>query len=115
VSARTHPRLVGAFVLGAIALVLGAIVVLTSGGFEHRDRFTVFFPGSVSGLNPGSPVTFRGVKMGEVVKVSPILTGRSDDPIQIEVVIEFYGDVLEAPPGVANPYRSLAAPTWPGS
>jgi paraquat-inducible protein B len=111
VSARSHPRLVGAFVLGAISLALGAVVVLSSGGWlEHRDRFTVFFPGSVSGLNPGSPVTFRGVRIGEVVNVKPILTGRSDDPIQIEVVLEFAGDVVDAPPGVPNPYRRLASP-----
>ena len=36
-SAKTHPRLVGAFVLGAIALVLAAVVFLSSGGW-FQDR-----------------------------------------------------------------------------
>jgi len=62
VNARTHPRLIGAFVLGAIALVLTAVVLLSSGDwFVHRDRFAVYFPGSVKGLNRGASVTFRGV------------------------------------------------------
>ena len=85
-SAKTHPRLVGAFVLGAIALVLVAIVFLSSGGwFQDRNRFVVFFPGSVKGLQRGSEVTFRGVRVGEVIEVSAFQTGIPDDPIQIEV------------------------------
>jgi len=78
-SVKTHPRLVGAFVLGAVALVLAAIVFLSSGAlFEQRDRFVVFFPGSVRGLQTGSAVTFRGVKVGEVVEVSAFQTGLPD-------------------------------------
>jgi phospholipid/cholesterol/gamma-HCH transport system substrate-binding protein len=108
VSARTHPRLVGVFVLGAVGLVLAAIVVLSSGGWLHpRDRFTVFFPGSVSGLNSGSPITFRGVRIGQVVDVSPLLTAKPDDPIQIEVAIEFAGEVVQVPPGMADPFANL--------
>src|SRR5262249_52055008 len=50
-SARTHPRVVGAFVLGAIALVVAAVVALsTAHWFEPKNRFVVFFPGSVRGL-----------------------------------------------------------------
>lgn len=112
-SARTHPRAVGAFVLGAIALVLAAILLLSSGGwFQQRNRFTVFFPGSVKGLNPGAAVTFRGVKVGEVREVTAFLTGKADLPIQIEVVIELYGDVVQVPEGVerfpTRDSRSLA-------
>jgi paraquat-inducible protein B len=107
-SAKTHPRLVGAFVLGAVALVLAAIVFLSSGAFlQQRDRFVVFFPGSVMGLQRGSGVTFRGVRVGEVIEVSAFQTGLPDDPIQIEVICEFYGDVIEVPEGVANPYEGL--------
>jgi paraquat-inducible protein B len=107
-SAKTHPRLIGGFVLGAIALVLAAIVLLSSGAlFQQRDRFVVFFPGSVKGLQTGSGVTFRGVRVGEVVEVSPFLTGLPDNPIQIEVVSEFYGNVMDVPEGIADPYEGL--------
>jgi paraquat-inducible protein B len=110
VSQRTHPRAVGVFVLGAIALVMAAIVALSSGNwFEPRSLFTVFFPGSVRGLNKGAPVTFRGVKIGEVKDVTAFLTGRDEAPIHIEVVIEVRTNVVEAPEGQTRPYSGLDA------
>lgn len=109
-SQKTHPRAVGAFVLGAIALLLAAIVLLSSGNwFEPKNRFTVFFPGSVRGLNNGAPVTFRGVKIGEVQEVTAFLSGRDDVPIQIEVVIETRTRVIEAPEGVARPFAGMTS------
>ncbi|OGP75277.1 MAG: hypothetical protein A2W09_06070 [Deltaproteobacteria bacterium RBG_16_50_11] len=62
--------LIGIFVLGAIALVVIAIVVLGSGKF-FRQTLTVvcFFEGSVGGLNEGAAVVFRGVKIGSVTSV----------------------------------------------
>jgi paraquat-inducible protein B len=108
VSARSHPRLVGAFVLGAIALVAGAIVLFSSAGWlQKRDRFSIYFPGSVRGLNPGAPITFRGIKIGEVAEVKAFLTGKPDPPIQIEVVVDFIGSVVETPPGVRRPFAGL--------
>jgi paraquat-inducible protein B len=108
VSARAHPRAVGAFVLVAIALVLAVVVVLSSGTwFAPRDHFVVFFPGSVRGLNPGAPVTFRGVQVGQVRDVTAFLTGKPDPMIQIEVEIEFRRTVIEAPEGVVQPWARL--------
>ena len=110
-SAKTHPRLVGAFVLGAIALAVAAVVFFSAGGwFEKRDRFSVYFPGSVRGLNPGAPVTFRGIKIGGVAEVKAVLTGKPEPPIQIEGVLELMKDVVEAPPGVPRPFAG-ASPT----
>ena len=98
---KAHPRLVGAFVLGAVALLLAAIALLSSEGwFVRKDRFTVYFPGSVKGLNRGASVTFRGVKVGEVIDVKAFLTGREDPLIQIEAVIEIRANVVETPKGV---------------
>ena len=83
-SARQHPRAVGAFLLGAVALLLVAIVALSAGDWlVPKDRFVVFFPGSVRGLNPGAAITFRGIKMGEVKEVTALISGASADPIQI--------------------------------
>jgi paraquat-inducible protein B len=109
VSARTHPRLVGAFVLGTIVLALAAILALSSGGwFEQRPRLSVFFPGSVRGLGPGAPVTFQGIKVGEVVEVAALLTGRQDPAIQVEVVLEIRGDIVKVPEGIRNPFEGLS-------
>jgi len=110
VSARTHPRILGAFVLGAIALVLAAVVFFSAGGwFQKRDRFSVYFPGSVRGLNPGAPVTFRGIKIGEVAEVKAVLTGKPDPLIQVEVIVELMRDIVETPPGVPRPFAGMTA------
>jgi paraquat-inducible protein B len=105
-SARAHPRLVGAFVLGAVALLLGTVLLLSSGDwFERRERFSLYFPGaSVRGLHKGAAVTFRGIKIGEVAEVAALATGRSSPAVQIEVVAELKGEVVKAPPGVALPF-----------
>src|SRR5262245_4078882 len=104
VSARTHARAVGVFVLGAVALVLAAILLLSSGNWlARRDRFSVYFPGSVKGLSDGAPVTFRGVKVGQVHDIQAILTDRPEALIQIEVVIEIEHSVVAVPPGQAVP------------
>jgi paraquat-inducible protein B len=112
VSQKTHPRAVGVFVLVAVALVMAAIVLLSSGNWlDPKSLFTVFFPGSVRGLNEGAPVTFRGVRIGEVKRVSAFLTGHSDSPIQIEVVIEIRTNVVEVPEGMARPFAGADAET----
>jgi paraquat-inducible protein B len=102
---------VGAFVLGAVAIVLAAVALLSAGNwFARRDRFSVFFPGSVRGLNQGAAVTFRGVKIGQVEDVKAVLTGQADPLIQIEVVIEIRRDVVESPPGAPPPFALGATP-----
>lgn len=63
--------LIGAFVVGAVALVVVAVALFGSGKFlAERPRFVMYFPGTVNGLEIGSPVQFRGVKIGEVAEVS---------------------------------------------
>jgi paraquat-inducible protein B len=63
--------LIGIFILGAIALLVIAVAVLGSGKF-FRGKFEAvcFFDGSVSGLNEGAPVVFRGVKIGSVKDIA---------------------------------------------
>ena len=107
-SGRTHPRAVGAFVLVAVALILGTVVTLSSGDWlARRNNFSVFFPGSVKGLNPGAPVTFRGVKLGEVKSVDALLTGQENPLVQIEVILELQADIVQVPEGVTPPFRGL--------
>ncbi len=104
-SVRAHPRAVGVFVLGAVAIVLAAIVAFSSGDwFVAKDRCAIFIPGSVRGLNPGAPVTFRGVRVGEVKEVTAFLTGKPDPFIEVEVVFEFSRQVIEVAPGAGKPW-----------
>jgi len=64
---KRHALLTGAFVMGATVLLVAAVLMLGSGGLFGRSlRAVVYFEGSVRGLYVGAPVTFRGVKVGEV-------------------------------------------------
>lgn len=62
-----NKTMIGLFVIGAIALLVVAIGVLGSGKlFKESSTYVMVFEGSVKGLNVGSPVVFRGVKIGSV-------------------------------------------------
>ena len=64
---RVNPTLIGAFVLGAAALAVMAVVLIGSGRFFRRTSpFVLYFSGSVNGLRVGAPVKFRGVEVGSV-------------------------------------------------
>lgn len=67
---RRNALLVGLFV--SVALLLIVATVLAVGGaswFSSRIPASVYFQGSVRGLYVGAPVTFRGVKVGEVESI----------------------------------------------
>jgi paraquat-inducible protein B len=58
---------VGAFVFGALALGVVAILMFAGSSlFTPRLQVVSFFQDSVAGLTVGSPVTLRGVKVGSV-------------------------------------------------
>lgn len=68
---KVSPAVVGLFVLGALAL--GVIALLSFGGlslFSKPQRFMVYFDESVHGLDLGSPVKLRGVRIGRVVDLA---------------------------------------------
>lgn len=83
-----NKTLIGAFVVGAVALLLIAIAVFGSGKlFQTTSRYVLFFDGSISGLSVGSPVMFRGVPVGRVTEIQ--LTGNLDNLVfQTPVFIE---------------------------
>ncbi len=69
-SKMANKSLIGAFVIGAIALAVISVIIFGSGKFFKRQlEFITFFQGSIKGLSIGSPVTFRGVKIGEVKNI----------------------------------------------
>ena len=56
---KANPAVIGAFVVGAIALAVAGLLVFGSGRmFKHMLHFICFFPGQVNGLNVGAPVKF---------------------------------------------------------
>lgn len=86
---KISPTIVGMFVLGA--LTLGLIALLSFGGlnfFSKPQRFVVYFDESVHGLDLGSPVKLRGVRVGRVVDLSVQFDTRDKKSV-VEVVCEF--------------------------
>lgn len=66
-SKKANKTLIGAFVVGAVTLLILGLVVFGSGNlFRRTNKYVLFFDGSVKGLVVGAPVTFRGVKIGTV-------------------------------------------------
>ena len=64
-SKSANKTLIGAFVVGATALLLLAIAVFGSGKlFQTTSRYVLFFDGSISGLSVGSPDLFAASRWG---------------------------------------------------
>jgi paraquat-inducible protein B len=64
---KANPALIGAFVVGGIALLVVGLMLFGSGQlFKHTGQYVLFFPGAVDGLNVGAPVKFKGVEIGSV-------------------------------------------------
>ncbi len=69
-SQKANPTLIGAFVFGAILIAIGAVVFFGSTNFfAKKQNFVSFFEQSVSGLQTGSNVKFKGVTVGKITRV----------------------------------------------
>ncbi len=93
------PVAVGTFVLGGLAI--GVVGVLVFGGMQLFTRTVpaiVIFQGSVAGLAVGSPVTFRGVKIGSVRTISVHVREGNENPV-IPVILELEPSSVSWPRG----------------
>lgn len=89
---KTDKTMIGAFVAGAVLLLVTAILIFGSGKlFRQSDKYVIFFNGSVKGLSVGAPVIFRGVKIGNVSSIGLVY-----DPNSKEVLIPVVVDVALA-------------------
>ena len=92
--------LIGAFVVGALALICLAVAVFGSGKlFRSTTKFVLFFDSSISGLNLGSPVVLRGVHIGRVTSIR--LVGDAESlryliPVYIEIDRERFDTPLSS-------------------
>ncbi|MDP2196616.1 MAG: MlaD family protein [Rhodocyclaceae bacterium] len=92
-SRKANPTLIGAFVLGAIALVVIATLLLAGGNWFGEKRLHVlYFEGASQGLQVGAPVMFLGVKVGTVKQIQLGLDNQDGQerhfvvPVTIEVL-----------------------------
>lgn len=95
-SKQANPTLIGAFVLGAIALAVVATLLLARGALfgDHR-RHILYFEGAAQGLQVGAAVVFLGVKVGTVKEIQ---LGMDQDSHRflVPVTIEIQPDVVRA-------------------
>jgi paraquat-inducible protein B len=88
VSQKANPTLIGVFLLGAIALLVAGLMVFGGGRFFTENvTYVAYFPETISGLNDGAPVNFRGVKVGTVRSVEVQLNAQ-DLSVTIPVYIQ---------------------------
>lgn len=93
-SKQANPTLIGAFVLGAIALVVIAIIIFSSGGlYKDRPLFIMYFDDSVKGLDVGSSVSLLGVQIGTVKEIG-IIHDSSTGKVKIPVTAEFHPETV---------------------
>lgn len=91
--------LVGSFVLGLIAALVGVAIWLAGIEFNKAPtKYLTYFTGDVTGLGIGSPVRYRGVPMGSVrdIRLDPnnvervrvLMEVSSNAPIKEDTVAE---------------------------
>ena len=66
-STKISPTIIGSFVVGALALLIVAVIAFGSGRlFRQSKEFVLYFDSSVNGLRVGAPVKLKGVEIGSV-------------------------------------------------
>jgi len=109
-SKRANPAIIGAFVVGAVALAVVAVSVLGSGRlFRRTHQYVLYFDSDVSGLRVGAPVKFKGVEIGSVTGVL-LNVGAAEafrapselEKMHIPVLIELDEDRIRERGGRAN-------------
>ena len=91
-SKQANKTVIGGFVVGAVALVVTGILIFGSGTFlTEKETYVMYFKGSVNGLHVGSPVVFRGVKIGSVTDIE-LHANPADLSVRIPVFIRINPD-----------------------
>ncbi len=91
---KVSPAVVGFFVLGALGL--GLIALFSFGGvnfFSKPQRFIVYFDETIHGLDLGSPVKLRGVRVGRVASINLRYNAEANQSV-VAVVCELSRNIL---------------------
>jgi paraquat-inducible protein B len=106
-STKANPTVIGVFVLGAILIAIGAVLFFGSADlFAKKQTYVSYFTQSVSGLQTGSNVKFKGVNIGKVTRVLLGIGGK-DQPVYAKVFYEVDQNVIVRDFGPGNPNFNL--------
>ena len=87
-SKKANPAMIGMFVIGAIALVVVAVLIIAGGTLlQEKRQFVAVFEGSVKGLRVGANVLFRGVRVGYVTDIK-LVSDENAENFFVPVIIE---------------------------
>ena len=104
---KASKTLIGAFVVGAVVLVVAGLMVFGGGKFMKKtQKFVLFFEGSVKGLSVGAPVLVGGVKIGSVKKAS-IEYNPKTLVFYVPVIIEILPDKIRLIKGKRMPMDKM--------
>jgi len=79
---------IGLFVIASVALIVTCVIIFGSGNFfQEKIYFETYLDESVQGLDIGSPVKYRGVKIGQVQKITFVM-----DEYEIDNTIRYSVD-----------------------
>ncbi len=85
-----HTTILGAFVLGAIIIFFFMLYFYyVQQAYSITQTYVMLFKGSLTGLQIGAPITFRGVKIGQVIDIR-IKRIPETGKIEIPVYVQFY-------------------------
>ena len=84
-SIRANPTAIGAFLIGAIIIIVAGTATLAGNTwFTQRTTFVSYFKETVNGLEEGAPVKFQGAPVGTVSKIL-IQINQRDKTFQVQV------------------------------
>lgn len=86
---RAHHILIGIFMLGMLAGLLGFVVWAMKVNIDTEfDHYDIYFTESVAGLTVGGDVTYNGVKVGQVTRIAI----DPSDPSRVRVTLRVAHD-----------------------
>lgn len=87
-SVKSNATVVGMFVLGALAVTVVGLIFLGQSAFRPDSlKFVTYFDETVSGLEIGAAVKFRGVKIGQVTELKIFLAETDGEGVSSRIPV----------------------------
>ncbi len=101
---KPNNKLIGLFIICGITLFLATVGMFVAEKVmtDTKSRVVMYFSESIKGLDVGSPVVFKGVNIGRVVKID-LITDMRDGEFTIPVFVSFNAQNFN--PSVPNEIR----------
>ncbi len=107
-SKKANPTVIGAFIVGGVALLMSGLILFSSLKiFSRTWKHVLYFDTSLNGLAEGAPVKYRGVAIGKVKKVMIRFNQKTNDNF-MPVIIELENKLLKERMEDSDRFRNAA-------